>query len=64
MRHATGGALPARIFRSFVEVAEQGRPGRPLISLPATLAQTTEKVAAPEQPDAFQRLLDSLFNGT
>jgi penicillin-binding protein 1A len=63
-RHATGGALPARIFRSFVEVAEQGRPVRPLISLPATLAQTAEQIAAPKQPDAFQRLLDSLFNGT
>ena len=64
MRHATGGALPARIFRSFVEVAEQGRPAGPLIALPATLAQTTVQVPAPERPDAFQRLLDSLFSGT
>jgi penicillin-binding protein 1A len=64
MRHATGGALPARIFRSFVEVEEQGTPARPLISLPATLAQTTVQAPATEEPDAFQRLLDRLFSGT
>jgi penicillin-binding protein 1A len=64
MKHATGGSLPARVFRSFMEVAEQGRPVRPLISLPAPAAQPANQIPTPEQPDAFQRLLDSLLGGT
>jgi penicillin-binding protein 1A len=64
MRHATGGALPARIFRSFMETAEQGRPVRSLTSLPAAAVQPIAQNQTPEQPDAFRRLLDNLFGGT
>jgi len=52
MRHATGGTLPARMFKSFMEDAEQGSPVKPLAGQPA-----------PEQPstDPFQDLLNKLF---
>jgi len=64
MRHATGGTLPAHIFRAFVERAERDIPASPLISLPA--AATAQAAAPPAQapPDAFQRLIDGLFGGT
>jgi penicillin-binding protein 1A len=52
MRHVTGGTLPARMFKSFMEGAEQGRPVKPLAGQPA-----------PGQPatDPFQDLLNKLF---
>jgi len=55
MDHATGGMLPARIFKTFMEGAEQGLPPRPLPGQPA---------APPEQqppPDGFEQLLNRLF---
>jgi penicillin-binding protein 1A len=77
MHHATGGTLPARIFKSFMESAEAGLPVRPLVSQPVEIAPTpVASTAEPAQaqaskddtqkpqPDAFQRILDSLFNGT
>ena len=33
MAHATGGTLPSRIFKSFMEEAEQGLPVQPLTSI-------------------------------
>jgi penicillin-binding protein 1A len=61
MVHATGGGLPAHIFKNFMEDAEAGLPVKPL-------AGTTDTTAAPvakaDQPDAMQRILDSLFGGT
>jgi len=75
MIHATGGTLPARIFKRFMVGAEQGFAVRPL-----TAAQAVASAEAPEQdaaeqsatPDAeknkekkpadsFQSLLDRLF---
>ena len=52
MNHATGGTLPARIFKSFMTDAEQGLPARPLAGQPSA-----------EQPatDTFQDLLNKLF---
>ena len=73
MRHATGGGLPARIFKSFMETAEDGRPIRPLAGAPGEPPETASgdgaRTASPAsvQPpatDAFDRLLDRLFNGT
>ncbi len=60
MVHATGGGLPARIFKTFMESAEEGLPARPLPG--ATLAPPP--VSAPEATDdqtGFDRLLESLF---
>jgi penicillin-binding protein 1A len=81
MVKATGGGLPARIFRDFMTEAEQGLPARPLTgealvasvdpNLGAGLNADTAPSAAqqgerdkPEEPDAFQRILNGLFGGT
>jgi penicillin-binding protein 1A len=59
MKHATGGGLPAHIFKNFMENAESGLPVRPLAgqAVDATAQQ-------PEQSDGLQQLLDRLFSGT
>jgi penicillin-binding protein 1A len=56
MLHATGGTLPARIFKSFMTGAEKGLPARPLSGAP--VEQPEQK---PQTPDSFQQLLDRLF---
>jgi penicillin-binding protein 1A len=71
MVKATGGGLPARIFKTFMETASQNIPPRPLIG--TTLVASAERVIAPdapepqdggkENPDAFQRILSGLFGG-
>ena len=52
MEHATGGTLPARMFKNFMQGAEQGLPARPLAGQP-----TTEQ----PPPDTFEQLLNKLF---
>src|SRR5258706_736901 len=77
MKNATGGGLPARIFKAFMSDAERGLPAKPLIGM--TLFGTEEPRAEedkeiPEPPKppapkeehedvltAFQHLLDKLF---
>ena len=73
MKKATGGGLPARIFKAFMSDAERGIPARPLIAM--TLFGTEEPPAEEEGPEppkpqqkehddvlsAFQQLLDKLF---
>ncbi|HET7084182.1 MAG TPA: PBP1A family penicillin-binding protein [Rhizomicrobium sp.] len=74
MLKATGGTLPAHIFRAFMSDAEQGLPVRPLAgsSLVASAddapaaevpAQSEEKTDD-RKPDTFQKLLNGLFGGT
>ncbi len=58
MKHAVGGGLPARIFKSFMEDAEAGLPAKPLSG------QTPLAVNAPEPGDGLQQLLAKLFSGT
>ncbi len=65
MKHATGGGLPARIFKSFMDEAEQGLPARPLLG-ETQIASTSTDPAPPEGPseddrNAFDKLLDGLF---
>ena len=66
MIKATGGKLPARIFKSFMTDAEQGLPARPLPG-GAPLAEVAPEQTPPDQPppdkkpDGFQQLLDKLF---
>ena len=76
MKKATGGTLPAHIFRGFMTEAEQGLPVRPLAG--TTLVASADEVpaadkAAPEEqkpeekknePDALDRLLNKIFGGT
>ncbi|HWA91478.1 MAG TPA: PBP1A family penicillin-binding protein [Rhizomicrobium sp.] len=59
MTHATGGGLPAKIFKSFMESAEAGLPSRPLVGTEAPPASTD--TAAPSEPSDFDSFLDSLF---
>jgi penicillin-binding protein 1A len=62
MKHATGGGLPAHIFKQFMESAEAGLPAKPLAGqAPVAVSDTTQK---PEQSDTLEQLLDKLFNGT
>jgi len=73
MNKATGGGLPARIFKSFMTVAEAGLPARPLpgsgtlVASADTAPQGDESDnPSPEKQkdllDRFGKLLDSLFN--
>jgi penicillin-binding protein 1A len=74
MVHATGGGLPAHIFKSFMEAAESDRPVKPLAGAPteapAAVATTdatgdqTPPAAPKKEPDLFDRLLNSLTPGT
>jgi penicillin-binding protein 1A len=64
MVHATGGTLPARIFKSFMEDAERGLPAKPLPGVVA--ANASRKLAAtennqPKQEDDLCRLIRDLF---
>jgi len=59
MKHATGGGLPAHIFKSFMESAEAGLPAKPL---PGAHAVVSTDAAAPGgQTDSFTEFLDSLL---
>ena len=69
MKHATGGGLPAHIFKTFMESALAGVPARPLPG--GTLVASTQEappdntpVAQAKKSDSFQDLLNSLFGGT
>jgi penicillin-binding protein 1A len=77
MKKATGGGLPARVFKAFMEDAERGQPVRPLIGTTLFTAEETQPDSAPAIEDAshrqepsnddgdvlsaFQALLDKLF---
>jgi penicillin-binding protein 1A len=59
MKHATGGGLPAHIFKNFMEAAEAGLPAKPL---PGTRPIVTTDAKTPaDQTDGFTQFLDSLL---
>jgi len=65
---ATGGGVPAHIFHAFMGDAEQGMPVKPLAGA-NLVADSRQQPAAPttengKQPDAIDRILNSLFGGT
>ena len=75
MNRATGGGLPARVFKSFMTEAETGLPARPLPGAGTVVASadtamqgtgTDSDNPSPEKQkdllDRFGKLLDSLFN--
>ncbi len=71
MRRATGGGMPARIFKSFMEGALAGLPAQPLPG--GTLVASAEPLPAPapdlqakeqDKTDSFDDLLNRLFGGT
>jgi len=61
MKRATGGGLPAHIFKAFMEDAESGLPAKPLAGQTIETASTTPPA---ERKDGLQQLLDKLFSGT
>jgi penicillin-binding protein 1A len=67
MVKATGGGLPAHIFKSFMEEAESGLPVKPLAGLanvPEADASAPDSTAPqPDAPNALDRLIDSLTGG-
>jgi len=74
MVHATGGGLPAHIFKAFMEAAEGDLPVKPLAGAPeeaaaaaVTTGATNDQPSPPapkKEPDLFDRLLNSLTPGT
>jgi penicillin-binding protein 1A len=76
MVHATGGGLPAHMFKAFMESAEAGLPVKPLAGAPeeepaavAASETTTDQPAqapppSPPKKDLIDRVLDSLIPGT
>jgi penicillin-binding protein 1A len=66
MKKATGGTVPAHIFKAFMESAEAGMPSKPLVGTtlappPAAAADQTDEQPQPEQPNVIDRLLDDIF---
>jgi penicillin-binding protein 1A len=59
MRHATGGGLPAHIFKTFMESAEAGLPAKPLAG--AAPVAAADAAAPADQSDSFTEFLDSLL---
>jgi penicillin-binding protein 1A len=47
MKKATGGGLPARVFKAFMEDAERGQPARPLIGTTLFTAEEAPPEAEP-----------------
>jgi penicillin-binding protein 1A len=66
MHRATGGRLPAHIFKAFMTQAEKGRPVRPLAGTTLIAeTQAPERVGAeqPSKPLTLDDILNSLFGG-
>ncbi len=72
MHRATGGGMPARIFKTFMENALDGVPASPLpggalmaeAEQPAATPVSEAAVEQPKKTDAFDALINSLFGGT
>ncbi|HTQ12600.1 MAG TPA: PBP1A family penicillin-binding protein [Rhizomicrobium sp.] len=60
MNKATGGGLPARIFHTFMEDAEAGKPVRPLAGQAQAAVADTTVPGAQDDRTFFDRLIDSL----
>ena len=74
MLHATGGGLPAHMFKAFMESAETDLPVKPLAGAPVEAATVASSDATTDQPPPpaqsaqkkglLDRVLDSLIPGT
>jgi penicillin-binding protein 1A len=69
MRRATGGGLPAKIFRDFMTDAEQNLPPRPLAgaaiaaNLPGPDDVPAARPEADKKPGTIEAILNGLFGG-
>jgi penicillin-binding protein 1A len=68
MKKATGGTVPAHIWKAFMQSAESAMPSKPLVGTtlappPETVATTdqTSEQPQPDQPGVIDRLLDDIF---
>ena len=61
MAHATGGGLPAHIFKNFMEAAERNVPVRPLVVAAATGGTAPSPETSPDNKSDFGKFLDSLL---
>jgi penicillin-binding protein 1A len=62
MKHATGGGLPAHIFKNFMEVAEENVPVKPLVAATAVDGTVPAATDAPPQDQSdFSKFLYSLL---
>jgi len=61
MNRATGGGLPARMFKTFMERTERGMPPRPLPGQSVQPLATRQIAKANSERDEFDRLINSLF---
>jgi penicillin-binding protein 1A len=60
MVKATGGGLPAHMFKTFMEQAEAGKPVKPLAGAASAVTDPNATPANPDQPGLIDRLIDSL----
>jgi penicillin-binding protein 1A len=63
MIKATGGGLPAHIFKTFMEQAEAGRPVKPLAGLADMPVADTSAPDKDGEPGLLDRLIDTLSSG-
>jgi penicillin-binding protein 1A len=62
MAHATGGTLPASIFKSFMEEAENGLPSKPLPGMESvTETPVAQDTTQPKDDNDLDKLIKSLF---
>lgn len=65
MKHATGGGLPARIFKNFMEASETGLPVRPLSALAnGPVVASADDQPAEKEPSTIDDILNSLFGSS
>jgi penicillin-binding protein 1A len=60
MQKATGGGLPAHIFKSFMEQAESGRPVKPLTGAAPVPVADASAPPKDDSPTFLEKLIDSL----
>jgi penicillin-binding protein 1A len=66
MKKATGGGLPAHIFKAFMESAEAGMPVKPLVGTTLVAAVPAAASSQPQQsdrPGLLDRLLQDILKG-
>jgi penicillin-binding protein 1A len=61
MAHATGGGLPASIFKSFMEDAEYGLPSKPLAGMERAETPVAQDASQPKSDDDLSKLIKNLF---
>ncbi len=64
MKHATGGGLPARVFKAFMTAAEGNLPAQPLRALASQAPPPRAEEPAASNASAFDKLINMLSGNT